>query len=186
MNTGLILVDLQNDYFPSGRMQLAGIEAAAAKAAGLLGLFREHNWPVFFIQHIATGENASFFLPDTAGVEIHPSLQPTPGEVLIRKHYPNSFRETNLQAALEDACVVKLVICGAMSHMCIDATTRAAADLNFECTVIADACATRDLQFGDESIPSEQVHGAFMAALGAAYARIASSEELTQELLMPQ
>ena len=183
MNTGLMLVDFQNDYFPSGRMQLVGVEAAAAKAAELLDVFRKRKWPVFFVQHIATGENASFFLPDTHGVEIHPSLQPASGEVLIRKHFPNSFRETTLQAALDDASVVKLVICGAMSHMCIDATTRAAADLNFECTVIADACATRDLQFGSETIPAGQVHGAFMAALGAAYARIATAEELAQEFL---
>ena len=152
-------------------------------AAELLGLFRKLKLPVFFIQHIATGENASFFLPDTPGVEIHPSLQPAPDEVLIRKHYPNSFRETPLQTALEDASVIKLVICGAMSHMCIDATTRAAADLNFECIVVADACATRDLQFGSETIPAGQVHGAFMAALGAAYARITTFEELSKELL---
>lgn len=182
MKTGLILIDFQNDYFPGGRMELTGVEAAAGKAADLLGLFRKQKWPVFFVQHIATGEHASFFLPGTSGVEIHASLQPAPGEVLVRKHYPNSFRETPLQTELENASVVKLVICGAMSHMCIDATTRAAADLSFECMVVADACATRDLQFGSDTIPAGQVHGAFMAALGAAYARITTFEELSREI----
>ncbi len=183
MKTGLILVDFQNDYFPGGRMELNGVEAAAAKAADLLALFHDQQWPVFFVQHIATGENAAFFLPDTKGVEIHASLQPAAGDRLIRKNYPNSFRDTSLQTALENAAVVKLVICGAMSHMCIDATTRAAADLNFECIVAADACATRDLQFGGDTIPAGQVHGAFMAALGAAYARIKTVDELSRELL---
>ena len=181
MKTGLVLVDFQNDYFPGGRMELTGVEAAAARAADLLALFRQRQWPAFFVQHVATGENASFFLPDTRGVEIHASLTTAPGDVLIRKHYPNSFRETPLQSALENASVVKLVICGAMSHMCIDATTRAAADLCFECIVVADACATRDLQFGNDTIPAAQVHGAFMAALGAAYARITTFDELSRE-----
>ena len=183
MKTGLILVDFQNDYFPGGRMELTGVEAAAANAAVLLNRFHEKQWPVFFVQHIATGENSSFFLPGTSGVEIHESLQPATGDVLIRKHYPNAFRETQLQAELENAAVIKLVICGAMSHMCIDATTRAAADLSFECMVAADACATRDLQFGGHTIPADQVHGAFMAALGAAYARITTAKELSRRLL---
>ena len=181
MKTGLVLVDFQNDYFPGGRMELDAVEAAAANAAGLLSVFRRRQWPVFFIQHIATGENAAFFLPGTSGVEIHASLQPAPGEVRVHKHHPNSFRETSLQAELEKTAVVKLVICGAMSHMCIDATTRAAADLSFECIVVADACATRDLQFGSDTIPAGQVHGAFMAALGAAYARITTYQELSRE-----
>ena len=76
MKTGLLLVDIQNDYFPGGRMELAGVEAAATKAGHLLRLFRKKKWPVFFIQHIAAGQNASFFLPDTRGVEIHASLTP--------------------------------------------------------------------------------------------------------------
>ena len=89
MKTALLLVDIQNDYFPGGKMELTGVEAAAAKAADLLNLFREKNWPVFFVQHIAAGENASFFLPDTNGVEIHASLQKGPGDVIIHKHFPN-------------------------------------------------------------------------------------------------
>ena len=69
-----------------------------------------------------------------------------------------------------------------MSHMCIDATTRAAADLGFSCTVIHDACATRDLVFGETVIPAAQVHGAFMAALAPIYARVVSLEEFLSGL----
>lgn len=179
---GLLLVDIQNDYFTGGRMQLAGMEAAAARAADLLTLFRSKQWPVFFVQHIASGSNATFFLPDTDGAGIHESLPPAPGDVRIRKHFPNSFRETNLHRELQQAHVTRLVICGAMSHMCIDATTRAAADLGFTCVVVSDACATRDLRFGGDTIASGQVHGAFMAALSAAYAKVTSSEKLSREL----
>jgi len=77
------------------------------------------------------------------------------------------------------------VICGAMSHMCIDATTRAAFDLGFKCMVIQDACATRNLEFGGKTIAAEQVHGSFMAALGSAYAGVLTLEEFTSNQLNP-
>lgn len=180
MKTGLILVDIQNEYFPGGRMELAGMQEAGAKAGALLTFFREKSWPTFHIQHISVRKGASFFLPDTKGVELHACIEPRAGELVIQKQYPNSFRETSLLQELERHDVKKVVICGAMSHMCIDATTRAAFDLCFDCTVIEDACATRDLEFGGEKISAQNVHGAFMAALGAAYARVISLDEYRQ------
>jgi nicotinamidase-related amidase len=104
-------------------------------------------------------------------------LSPLPGETVIQKHFPNSFRETGLLERLQDAGVEEVVICGAMSHMCIDATTRAAADYGFPCLVVHDACATRELAFQGTDIPAAQVHGAFMAALSFLYARVLSLEE---------
>ncbi|UCE52599.1 MAG: cysteine hydrolase [Desulfobacterales bacterium] len=172
MKTGLILVDIQNDYFPGGRMELAGINEASVKAKDLLSFFRENRWPTFHIQHISIGKGATFFLPDTSGIEIHESVKPLPEDFVIQKHYPNSFRETDLYDHLSAAGVKRVVICGAMSHMCIDATTRAAADLGFSCVVVHDGCATRDLEFTGKTIAAEDVHGSFMSALGAAYARV--------------
>jgi nicotinamidase-related amidase len=182
MQKGLLLVDIQNDYFPGGRMELAGIDAAAAQARKLLEVFRTRQWPTCHIQHVSVRPGASFFQAGTAGVEIHPNLAPRPGEKVMIKHFPNSFRDTGLPEILAAAGVAELVICGAMSHMCIDATTRAAADLGFACTVIHDACATRDLAFGETVIPAAQVHGAFMAALGSFYARVVSLEEFLSGL----
>ena len=177
MKTGLILVDIQNDYFPGGAMELVGIREAVAKAKELLSFFRENSWPTYHIQHISGQENATFFLPDTMGVEIHDDIKPFADERVISKHYPNSFRETGLLEELNKNRITQLIICGAMSHMCIDATTRAAFDFGFHCMVIQDACATKDLEFGDKTIAAEQVHGSFMAALGSAYARVLSLEE---------
>jgi nicotinamidase-related amidase len=182
MKTGLLIVDMQNDYFPGGKMELAGINEAALKAEKLLMLFRENQWPRFHVQHVALQDQATFFLPDTPGVAIHERVKPLPGEMVITKHFPNSFRETRLGEALEKEKIQRLVICGAMSHMCIDATTRAAADLGYECVVIQDACATRDLQFGEQAIPARQVHGAFMAALGSVYAKVWSLEAFVSNM----
>ena len=177
MKTGLILVDIQNDYYPGGAMELAGIREAGARAGELLAFFRENHWPTFHIQHISRQKNAVFFRPDTPGVEFHDDIKPFAGEPVIQKQYPNSFRETGLLEQLDKDSIKRLVICGAMSHMCIDATTRAAFDLGFDCLVIQDACATKSLEFGGKIIPAEQVHGSFMAALGSVYARVMRLDE---------
>jgi len=172
MKTALLLLDVQNAYFPGGAMELAGMSAAGARAGELLTACRRRDFPIFHVQHLALRPGAGFFLPGTPGAEIHPGAQPRPGEQVIQKHFPNSFRETGLKARLNEAGIEELVIGGAMSHMWIDATTRAAADLGFSCTVIHDACAARDLAFGGQVIPAAQVHGAFMAALSPLYARV--------------
>jgi len=182
MNQALLLVDLQNDYFPGGKLELVGINQAAVRAQTLLAEFRHRQWPTYHIQHVSVRQGATFFLPGTPGVGIHELIAPLPGETVFEKQFPNSFRDTALKEMLAAAQVQELVICGAMSHMCIDATTRAGADLGFDCTVIHDACATRDLRFGDTLIPAGQVHGAFMAALAAFYARVLSLEEFLRSL----
>jgi len=180
MKSALVLIDLQNDYFPGGAMELAGMTQAGAQARELLAAWRQARRPIFHIQHVALGPGATFFRPDTPGVEINESVRPLPGEALIQKHYPNAFRDTDLKEALQRAGVEELVIGGAMSHMCVDATARAAFDYGFSLTVIHDACATRDLVFKGLTILAAQVHGAFMAALGARYARVVSLEEFRQ------
>jgi len=178
MKRALLLVDLQNDYFPGGRMELVGAEAAADAARNLLGAFRRAGEPVWHVQHVAQREGARFFLPGTPGAEIHAAVRPEPGEPVVVKHFPNAFRKTGLLESLRAAGIEALVIAGAMSHMCVDATTRAAADLGFSCTVAADACATRDLAFRGEVVPARSVHAAFMAALDGAYARVATVVEV--------
>ena len=172
MKQGLILVDIQNDYFPGGNLELVGIEQAARNAQKLLQQFRDNQIPIFHIQHISNQPGATFFLPGTSGAEIHPSVAPQFGETLIVKHFPNSFRETNLLTHLKGLGVEEVVICGAMSHMCIDATTRAAFDFGFSCVVIEAACATRNLEFEGQAIAAATVHAAFMAALTMPYAKV--------------
>jgi len=180
--TVLILVDIQNDYFPGGKMTLEGVEPACANAARLLRHFRDKRLPVFHIRHLATQPGATFFLPDTPGSEIHPSVAPMADESVIVKHFPNSFRETSLLDQLKKAGVASVTVGGAMSHMCIDATVRAACDLGFQCLVAHDACATRALTFGQETAPAAKVHAAFMAALSAAYAQVLSTQEVIQKI----
>lgn len=177
MTTGLLLVDLQKDYFPGGGMELTGILQASEKARSLLDHFRKNHLPIFHVQHVSLRPGATFFLPGTEGAKIDNTLEPSAGETVFEKHYPNSFRETLLLEALRKQEVEDLVIAGAMSHMCVDATVRAAFDLGFSCTVIEDACATKDLEFRGNPVPAVHVHRAFMAALHAAYAKVMTAQE---------
>jgi nicotinamidase-related amidase len=178
----MVLVDLQNDYFPGGSMELVGIETAAACARRLLDVFRKKEQPVIHIQHLAVRPGATFFLPETNGAKINAAVAPLGDETTIVKNYPNSFRDTPLLEFLKKRDIEDLVICGAMSHMCIDASVRAAFDLGFACRVAEDACATRDLIFKGKTINAPEVHASFMAALSGAYAEVLSTEALIRKI----
>jgi nicotinamidase-related amidase len=182
MTQALLLIDIQKDYFPGGAMELVGSLEAGQRAGQLLQSFRRAGRPVIHIQHVSTRPGATFFLPDTVGVELHPSVAPQPGEPIFQKHFPNSFRETPLLNHLWEAGLTELVIAGMMTHMCIDTTTRAAADLGFGCRLAHDACATKALNWGGATVPAPQVQAAFLAALDGTFAQVQSVEELLASL----
>lgn len=178
MKKALILIDVQNDYFPGGKMELEGADAAGAAASRLLEWARNSNMPVYHIQHISAYPGATFFLPETEGAKINSLVEPKVHEKVIVKYFPNSFRETLLNEVLKENDITDLIIAGMMSHMCVDATTRAAFDLGYVCTLAGDACATRSLEWNGEKIPASHVHGAFMAALGSVYAKVLNVDEI--------
>ncbi len=178
MKPALLLVDIQNDYFLGGNMELVNMDGASTNARVLLDKFRYQGLPAFHIQHTFLSSSAGFFLPDTEGAEIHDSVGPLPSETVIHKHYPNSFRETDLLEQLRQKEIVDLVICGAMSHMCVEATTCAASDYGFKCTVVQDACATCDAEFQGKTVSAEDVHCTAMSALAFAYANVVNIKQL--------
>lgn len=184
MTRTLIIIDIQQDYFPGGRHPLVGPEAAAAAAARLLAGWRAEGAPVVHVQHVWDAPDAAFFQPGTPGIEIHPLVAPQDNEPVVTKTNPNAFLETDLDARLRALAAetpeepFELVVAGMMSSMCVDATVRAAADLGYTVTVAHDACAAPDLEFAGTTVPATQVHAAFMAALGEGYAAIAGADEI--------
>lgn len=174
---GLIVVDLQNEYLPTGKLPLAGIEAATDNAARVIADARSKGIPVFHIRHEFASGEASVFVPGTEGVRIQPAVAPNGDEPVIVKNYINSFRETDLKQQLDARKVEEIVVVGAMSHMCVDAVVRAAVDMGYTTTVLHDACATLDLTFGDVTVPAAQVHAAMMAALEFGYATVQSTQD---------
>ncbi len=182
-DTALLIVDFQNDYFPTfpgAKWPLEHTEAAAQNGAKLLAACRQKGLPVFHVRHEFPSMDAPFFQPGSDGAQIHPDLTPREGEAVIVKQQINSFRDTDLQQQLQQAGVKRLLIVGAMSHMCIDAVTRAAADFSYECCLAHDACATLDLEFNGVRVPAAQVHAAFMAALQFGYAQVESTDKLLE------
>lgn len=177
MKKALIIIDIQNDYFEGGKMPLVGSLEASLKAKSLLQYFREQKLPVIHIQHLSVRDDATFFIQNTKGVEIHDNVTPLDSEPIVQKYYPNSFRETNLKTLLDNLEVTDLVICGMMTSMCVDATTRAAKDLGYNCSVVSDACAAPNLQLKDEVIDARNVHNSFLAALSFFYATVITFDE---------
>ncbi|HEY0287477.1 MAG TPA: cysteine hydrolase family protein [Pseudomonas sp.] len=176
----LIVVDIQNDYFPTGKWPLVGIDAAADNAARIIQATRDAGDLVVHIRHEFTRNDAPFFLPNSEGAKLHPKVINRTDEPVVLKHFINSFRETELKAILDQHDIDELLIVGAMSHMCIDGITRAAVDFGYKATVIHDACASRDLEFNGITVPAAQVHAAFMAALGFGYATVVSTAAYLQ------
>lgn len=162
-------------------MELVFPLEAARNARELLQCFREHEQYHVHIQHVAMRPGATFLLPGDAGSDIHDSVAHFEGEPLVVKHYPNAFRETNLLDLLKGQGIERVVVTGMMTHLCVDATARAAADLGFQVMVAADACATRDLRYREDTILAGQVHKAFLAAL-MSYGRVLTSEEIIVRL----
>jgi nicotinamidase-related amidase len=181
MKSALIVVDVQNDYFENGANPLFHSDQTLSNIEKLLDHFRIKHDHVVFIKHIATAATATFFKPETFGSEIHQELKPQVGEKIVVKHFPNSFRDTELQEILQEQEITHLVICGMMSHMCIDATTRAAKDLGYTCTVIDDACTTKDLEINGVIISATNVHNSFMAALNYFYSQVIKTESILNQ-----
>jgi nicotinamidase-related amidase len=177
MKTALLVIDIQKDYFPGGRHPLVNPLDAAKKAYAILQCFREHGGHHIHIQHVSLKPDATFFIKGDDGCDIHDSVAHFVGEPIVYKHYPNSFRETNLLDMLKEWEIERVVITGMMTHMCVDATARAAADLGFKVIVAADACATRDLTYGDTAVPADHVHKAFLAALKS-YGQVMKTDEV--------
>ena len=180
-----MIIDVQNFYFPGGKLPLTGPEAAAEKARALLEAFRARGWPVVHVLHLGKGQAAPSPDGGDEAYRAHPSVMPRPGEAVIGKREANAFRDTELLATLRRLGATRLVIAGMQTHMCVEAATRAAADLGFQVFVAHDACATRPLAFGGVEVPAAQVHAAALAAMGGAYARVLSTGELLAALPAP-
>jgi len=177
MNEALIIIDIQNDYFDGGANPLTGSLEASLNAGALLDDFRARSLPVIHIRHLSTRPGSTFFIPGTHGAEIHENVAPIEGEKVIEKHFPNSFRETDLLEYLHSNGITDLVVCGMMTQMCVDATVRAAKDLGFSCIVAGDACATRSLEIGGKSVSATDVQTALLAALNYFYSTVISTRE---------
>lgn len=181
MKKALLIIDIQNEYFKGGNIELYQPEEALRNTKLVLQNFRENGNPVFYIRHININDNAHSFNLNAFGSKIHEEIVPIPGERVLIKHRPNSFYQTGLDEVLKEEKITNLIVCGMMSHMCVDTTVRAAKDLGYEITVVEDACTTKDLIYHDQKIEAKTVHNAFMAALSGAFAEMVTTDKMINE-----
>ncbi len=181
MKTALIIIDIQNDYFENGSNPLVGSKQASIKARMILDKFRNTNLPIIHIQHLSIRPNSTFFIPDTFGAEININVKPQENEKVITKYFPNAFIKTDLLDYLKDNAIENLVICGMMTHMCVDSTVRAAKDFGFNIVLIEDACATKDLEVNGQFVKAIDVQNSFLGALNYYFATLKTSEAYLNE-----
>ena len=171
MKEALLIIDVQNDYFPGGRCELYNTYEAEKRIISLIKESRILQRPIIYIQHINSADR-TFFLEGTYGCEISERIKPQSEDKVIVKHYPNSFLNTELDSYLKEKEIKKLIVCGMMTHMCVDTTVRAAMDYGYKVDLVADACATKDLIIAGEVIPAETVQKTFLASLNGVFATI--------------
>ena len=158
-------------------MELKGIDKVLEKTNKLIKFAREQKYKIYFVQHIASKKGATFFVENTYGAKLNSKLD-IQEDVIIIKNYPNSFRDTKLNKLLDKDNIKNLIICGAMTHMCIDSTVRAGFDLGYTIELVSDACATKDLKFKEKYIKDIDVHFSFMSALSGVFCEVKKTSEI--------
>ncbi len=169
-NYALLVIDVQNFYFPGGRSELVEPEKAAEKAAIAISEARQTGNPVIFIQH-----------KSASGMEINDLVKPMPGEKIFIKEEVNSFLGTGLKEYLDGLPADTIVICGMQTQMCVEAAVRAAHDFGFGVILLHDACATRNLKFGDREVAAADVHASTLATLKS-YGTVLSVSEWIEKV----
>jgi nicotinamidase-related amidase len=154
IKTALLIVDIQNFYFPGDGPGLVNAEPASLNAKEILEIFRDKNQLVVHIRHKAD-----------KGFEIHKNVEPVSNEKVITKEEVNSFQKTDLLDYLKNNNINRLVIIGMQTQMCVEAAIRAGHDFGFECIVIRDACATRDVKFNGKIVKAEDVQTSTLAEI---------------------
>ncbi|HET6594807.1 MAG TPA: cysteine hydrolase family protein [Anaerolineales bacterium] len=177
MKTALLIIDIQKDHFPGGKMPLVKPLEAAQKAYMLLQCFREQGGKHIHIQHISKNHEAGYFISGDHGTDIHDSAAHFEGEPIVYKHEPDAFLDTELPDLLKSWQIERLVICGMMTHLDVDATARAAAQLGFQVIIAEDACATRDLREGETIIPAEEVQRRILK-VWKSFGKVMKTEEI--------
>lgn len=180
--TALIVIDAQQEYFaPTGKVVLPGGPAAAKKIAEALAWARQQKLPVIHVVHESRKPNAPIFAPGSPALAIHPAAQHAPGEPVVQKHLPGSFTGTKLEEILRQQGIERLVIAGFMTQMCVDTTTRQAAHLGFQVTVLSDATAAMAVKGPDgEAIPADQVHKTHLGSLSGFLAEVKSVKDVAK------
>lgn len=140
----LIVIDVQNDYFPTGAYPLHDTQAVLERTVQAVRSAQAQGLPVVLVQHVAKGPSP-FFNADTEGVQIHPLLRAAaPDAPVVVKGHADSFLNTTLHATLAALGVDSLWLCGMMTHNCVTHTALSPQAQGYTVRVLEDLCTTVD------------------------------------------
>jgi nicotinamidase-related amidase len=170
-DAAIVVIDAQQEYV-DGLLALPEIAPALDEIGRLLARARAIGTPIIHIVH--HGNPGGPFAPDSAGAEIASPATPAPGEPVVGKRLPNAFGSTDLADRLHALKKPEIVLVGFMTHMCVEATARAAIDNGLRATVVASATATRDLPdpLTGQVVPAAEVQRNALAALADRFATV--------------
>ncbi|KAL7313582.1 hypothetical protein PS15m_007316 [Mucor circinelloides] len=181
MTEALIIVDVQNDYFPGGGLPTWRPEETAVEIKKILDKFRQDGKEVIHVAHHITPEMEKV-LPimrkGTPGAEIHESVKPLSTEKVIYKNYSDSFVATDLKEYLLSKGVDTVIVVGMMIHNCVNATAYSGTDEGFKTIVVAEAVNTFDQEIFGEVIPAETIWKSFLAGIKFAYAEVKRVDDI--------
>lgn len=163
MKQALIVIDIQNDYFPNGNYPLWNAEKVLSNTENAIASAIKQEMMIIYVQHIANPDKGAspFFNEGTTGVKLHPRLiAAAPHAELIIKRHADSFYQTNLDELLQAQGIQELFICGMMTQNCVTHTALSKSAEKYQLSILADCCTTVD----------EMIHE---IALGAISHRIA-------------
>ncbi|KAG1193392.1 hypothetical protein G6F36_000883 [Rhizopus arrhizus] len=181
MKEALIIVDVQNDYFPGGRFPTDSPVETAQAIAQLMEKFRRENKEVVHVVHHSTEEQRkqlNFFEPGTPGVEIHESVKPLASEKIFIKHEVSSFVGTDLKEHLESKGIDTIIVVGMMIHNCVNSTVYSGSHRGFKCIVVDEAVNTFDQPYDGRIIKAKQIKEAFLAGIQFAYAKVKKVDDI--------
>ncbi|MBN3724990.1 cysteine hydrolase family protein [Burkholderia sp. Ac-20379] len=139
----LVVIDLQNDYFPGGALPLWNPETTLANIEQAIGQARAQGIPVIHVQHVSHGPRGGLFDADTPGVAIHPRiLAAAPDAPVVTKAFADGFWQTTLDDTLQSLGVDDLLICGMMTQNCVTHTAISKSAEKYGVTVLSDCCTT--------------------------------------------
>lgn len=147
MGRALLVIDVQNDYFPGGAYPQWHAEAVLERIEKVIKKAKEKHIPIILVQHTSgsSDKKASFFNEGTIGVQIHPRIvQAVSKPIIIKKSFADSFYETNLEEILANLNASELFICGMMTQNCITHTALSQAADKYTIKIIPDCCTSVD------------------------------------------
>ncbi|EKD81668.1 MAG: Isochorismatase [uncultured bacterium] len=165
----LIVIDLQNDYFPGGKYPLWNAENTLNNVLAAIKTAQAKGVTIIHVQHVAGSKMAvaPFFNEGTEGVAIHSKiLQAAPDAPVVVKKFADSFHETNLEETLKSLGITELFVCGMMTQNCVTHTAISKSAEKYQVTVLMDCCTTVD----------EMIHNIALSALSTRVAIVTSDK----------